>query len=125
MIRGSAAKSTLYCAAAAVFLAAAPVSALENATVDRFLSLSSGFHAQLPRSPVAGLGPAAQRDRAVCILTRFESAFGSEGVNALMGLMSVLSKGAEFDDATIVAFNDRFGPRYDTIVTRCTQAANS
>ena len=97
MIRGKAAKSKLCSAATIIFLGAAPALAVENAVVDRFVSLSSAFHAQLPNSPVAGLAPRAQRDRAVCILTRFENAFGSDGINALMRLMGVLSKGAEFE----------------------------
>lgn len=105
--------------------ASSPINALENQTVDRFLQLSSKFHAQLPRSRVARLSATQQKQRAVCILTRFEGRFGADGVSALMGLMSVLSQGAQFDDSTIVAFNDRFGPQYDQIVQRCTNAAGA
>ncbi len=104
---------------------AGPSYSFEKQTVDRFVRLSEQFHARLPASQIAGLSTPARRNRAVCILTRFETAFGGDGVRSLMGLMGVLSKGAEFDDATIVAFNDRFGPQYDRIVTRCTRNAGS
>gem|GEM_PF-6469741 len=102
-----------------------PAKAVENQTVERFVQLSAQFHRQLPNSRVASFNGDQQRERAVCILTRFERSFGDAGVGALMGLMSVLSKGAEFDDATIVAFNDRFGPQYDQIVRRCTNAVGA
>ncbi|MEM8789844.1 MAG: hypothetical protein AAGE76_16440 [Pseudomonadota bacterium] len=104
---------------------ATPAWAVDSGTVDRFVRLSARFHAQLPNSDVTGLSGAAQRTRAVCILSRFESAFGSGGVQALMNLMSVLSQGAEFDDPTIIAFNDRFGSAYDRTERDCTRAALS
>ncbi|MEM7614052.1 MAG: hypothetical protein AAF245_03335, partial [Pseudomonadota bacterium] len=85
---------------------AAPVPAVENRTVDRFLRLSDRFQTQLPRSEVKNLPQSAKRARAVCILSRFEEGFGADGVRALMNLMNVLSTGAEFDDPTIVAFNE-------------------
>lgn len=110
-------------AVTALLLAASPAKPVENRTVDQFVQLSQAFHQRLPRSGLAGLGAEAQRNRAVCILTRFESGYGSDGVAALMRLMSVISKGAEFDDPNIIAFNERFGGSYDRIVGDCTRAA--
>ena len=103
--------------------AASPARAVSDATVDRYVRLSDAFHAQLSRSPIAGLSADARRARAVCILSRFEQGFGAEGVAALMELMDVLSQGAEFDDPTIIAFNDRFGASYDRTETECTGQA--
>ena len=102
-----------------------PAGAVDDRTVGRFVALSDQIPGQLASPATAGLSRAQKRARAVCILTRFETAYGADGVRSLMGLMGVLSKGAEFDDATIVAFNDRFGSRYDQIVRRCTRAAGS
>ncbi|WP_112322368.1 hypothetical protein [Oceanibium sediminis] len=105
-------------------ITATPGFSVENRTVERFVRLSQAFHDQLPRSGIAGLSPAAQRARAVCILSRFETGYGPDGVAALMRLMSVLSSGAEFDDPSIVAFNERFGGSYDRIVGECTRASS-
>jgi len=100
-----------------------PVWAVDNGTVDRFLRLSERFQSQLPGSRVLSLSPAAKRDRAVCILSRFEDGFGNNGLQALMSLMNVLSRGAEFDDPTIVAFNERVGTEYDRAERQCTRSA--
>lgn len=97
--------------------------AVDDRTVQRFLSLSERFQSQLPGSQVLSLTPAAKRARAVCILSRFEDGFGANGLQALMNLMNVLSTGAEFDDPTIVAFNERFGAEYDRTERQCTRAA--
>lgn len=102
-----------------------PAVGAESATVDRFIRLSQSFHAQLPRSGLTGLSDSAQRERAVCILSRFEERFGPSGVDALMGLMNVLAKGTQFDDPTVIGFNEQYGGPYDRIVGQCTQRARS
>lgn len=118
--------SGLVAAAALALALVAPVAlAVTDAAVSRFLQHSNKFHAQLPQSDVAGLSDTQRRARAVCILSRFEDAYGSDGVQQLMGLMSVLSRGTEFDDPTVVAFNQRFGGAYDRTVRACTRAARS
>lgn len=104
-----------------LLLVAAPANAADAATVDRFLRLSDNFHARLSGSPLGGLADTQRRARADCILSRFEEHHGAVGVAALMDLMNVLSDGAEFDDPTIIAFNDRFGPDYDRIERECTR----
>lgn len=104
-------------------MCAVPAAAVEGRTVERFMRLSDRFHTQLPRSEVVSLSRRAKRARAVCILSRFEEGFGPDGVRALMNLMNVLSTGAEFDDPTIVAFNERFGRQYDRTERQCTRAA--
>ena len=108
-------------------VAAAPgaAAAVDSGTISRFLRLSDQFHAQLPRSGVEGLSDSQRRARAECILTGFEQAHGSGGVKALMELMGVLSKSPEFDDPTVVAFNNRYGATYDPMVRQCTQSARS
>ncbi|MHA3978020.1 hypothetical protein ACW9UR_10080 [Halovulum sp. GXIMD14794] len=111
--------------AAWMILVAAPVWSVDSTTVGRFVRLSDRFHAQLPNSPIAGFDAGQRQSRAVCILTRFESGFGSGGVSALMKLMDVLSKDAQFDDRTIVAFDERYGPDYRRIQEECTRAARS
>ncbi|MSU88560.1 hypothetical protein GE300_02865 [Rhodobacteraceae bacterium 2CG4] len=104
--------------------AGAPALAVDPDTVERFVRLSDRFHAQLEgSSPVAGLSAPQRRSRAVCILTRFEEGFGAAGVLQLLDLMSVLSKGAQFDDPTIIAFNERFGADYRMIQGECTRQA--
>ncbi len=107
-----------------LFLTASASLAVDNGTVDRFLRLSERFQSQLPGSQVQRLPVGAKRDRAVCILSRFEDRFGNNGVRALMNLMNVLSTGAEFDDPTIVAFNEQFGSEYDRAERQCTRAAS-
>ena len=99
--------------------------AVDEGTVSRFVNLSAAFHAQLPRSGIAGLDGSQQRARAVCILTRFEGAYGRAGVEELMSLMAVLSRGTEFDDPTVVAFNRRYGGAYDQTERQCTSDARS
>lgn len=114
--------------AAALLLAglvapATPASAVEAATVGRFVRLSDAFNARLSNSPVADLSAEARRDRAACILSRFEAEFGAGAIADLMGLMDVLSRGAEFDDPVIVAFDARYGPAYGRTETECTRQA--
>lgn len=104
-------------------VAAAPAGAADPGTVDRFVALSDRFQAQLARPQTAGFSAGQKRDRAVCILTRFEGEFGADGVASLMRLMDVLSRSPEFDDPTVVAFNDRYGGVYAATVEDCTQAA--
>jgi len=104
-------------------MAAGPATAVDSAAVSRFLTMSDRFHAQLPGSPVAGLADQQRRTRAVCILTRFEEGFGAQGVPALLSLMDVLSKGAQFDDPTIIEFNERYGADYERIQAECTRQA--
>lgn len=100
-----------------------PALAVETATVNRFVRLSDRFHARLPNSRLSDLPAAAREERAVCILSRFEAAYGPEGVKSLMRLMNVLSKGAEFDDPTIIAFNERYGSSYNRTEKECTGRA--
>jgi hypothetical protein len=107
----------------AAILPSAPAWAVESATIDRFVRLSDRFHARLPKSRVSDLPAAARQERAVCILSRFEADYGPEGVKSLMRLMNVLSKGAEFDDPTIVAFNERYGSSYNRTEKECTGRA--
>lgn len=104
-------------------LSAAPARAVEPATVDRFVRLSDRFHTLLRNSRVADLPASAREERAVCILSRFESDHGPDGVGSLMRLMNVLAKGAEFDDPTIIAFNERYGPSYNRTERECTRRA--
>lgn len=123
MRRAGRAALVLLAWASAAALPAAPVWAVESATVDRFMRLSDRFHARLPKSRVVDLPPAAREERAVCILSRFEADYGAEGVKSLMRLMNVLSKGAEFDDPTIIAFNERYGSSYNRTEKECTRSA--
>lgn len=106
-------------------LGTGPAAAVDSAAVSRFLTMSDRFHAQVPGSLVAGLSDQQRRVRAVCILTRFEEGFGARGVPALLSLMDVLSKGAQFDDPTIIEFNERYGADYQRIQAECTRQARS
>jgi len=119
---GRAAVALMVWAGAAV-VSAAPAWAVQPATVERFVRLSDRFHARLPKSRVTDLPPAARQERAVCILSRFEADYGADGVKSLMRLMNVLSKGAEFDDPTIIAFNERYGSAYNRTEKECTGRA--
>lgn len=112
-------------AVAVMLVAATPAWPVDSATVSRFVRLNDRFHAQLPSSPLAGFSANQRQNRAVCILTRFESGFGASGVSALMKLMDVLSKGAQFDDQTIVSFDERFGADYRRIQEECTRTARN
>lgn len=99
--------------------------AVDTGTIQRFVQLSDAFHARLPNSNTAGLSGAQKRKRADCILSGFESFYGDDGVRQLMDLMGVLSRGTEFDDPTVIAFNDRYGAGYDRLVSQCTRSATS
>lgn len=110
-------------AALALLAAMVPAAAVEPARIDRFTTLSDRFHARLPDSPLRGVPPAARRARAECLLQRFEDRFGAEGVAAVMELMAVLADGAEFDDPTIIRFNEAYGPVYDSVQRACTRQA--
>ncbi len=99
--------------------------AVTDGEIGRFVELSDRFNAKLPRHTFSGFSDDQKRARATCILMGFEGRFGSEGVSALMDLMSVLARGAQFDDPTIVSFNGRFGSVYDSLVDQCTRRARS
>ncbi len=104
-------------------LVGSAVIAADASTVSRFVSLSDRFQSQLARPATRGLSAAQKRARAVCILTQFETEYGQTGVRALMDLMSVLSRNPEFDDPTVVAFNERYGGTYGAAVAGCTRSA--
>ncbi|MEO0912112.1 MAG: hypothetical protein AAFY59_03860 [Pseudomonadota bacterium] len=97
---------------------------MSDGEIAQFLSRSDAFQKMLPRSRVLSLSVAQRRARAACILGSMEAQHGTRGVGAVMRLMSVLSQGAEFDDPTIVSFNEAFGSDYDRIVSQCTRTAS-
>lgn len=106
-------------------LAGSPALAVSKGQIERFLRSSDAFEERLPRSPILRLSDRQRRARAACILTEFEAAHGTKGLRAVFDLMAVLSSGAEFDDPTIISFNDRFGPEFDRIESSCTNRAVS
>ena len=113
------------CLAVALLAALLPAaaSAQTREQIARFMQLSDRFDAQLPRPRTARMSDRAKRARAVCILSGFEGRYGGEGLESVMALMQVLARGAEFDDPTIVAFNDAYGQSFNRLVTRCTNRA--
>lgn len=102
----------------------APGFAVSDGEIANFVKRSDAFQKKLPRSRVLNLSAPQRRARAACILGNMEERHGSQGVGAVMQLMSVLSQGAEFDDPTIVSFNEAFGSDYDRIVAQCTRTAS-
>lgn len=106
-------------------IAASPAWPVTDAVVSRFVVLSDQFNAQLSKSSVRGLSKPQRVVRARCILGRIEDDFGQGGVSALMNMMKVLSKGTEFDDATVVSFNEAYGRDYNRALNRCGRAARN
>lgn len=102
-----------------------PALAASDRQISEYVELSDQFNSKLPRSTIAGLTERQQRLRADCILDDFEDRFGQAGVSRLMELMRVLARGAEFDDPTIVGFNEAYGAVYDRMVSDCTRTARS
>lgn len=106
-------------------LCATPALSVSDAQVSRFVRLSDQFNAKLSRSEVAGLDGAQRAVRGKCILETLEQKHGAPAVSAVMALMQTLAGGAEFDDPTVVEFNDRYGDAYNAATRTCLSLARN